>query len=616
MESDPGLFFPSVMLGVRDVNVFPMYGTRKNAGDIGAPFFPTNGIATYVAAVGADGGDWSTAIAGTKNYGVTGTAGGSVTTTLSASAPSTAVLLNVTQGSNTVAAASGTLTSTPVAVMNIPGQTTLPVITVGTGGIGISGNTLPVSAAVTFTGSPVIQIDGELLTVTNGSGTASLTVTRNVGGTTAAAHSAGAVVFSTVSSSSLALLAQPTASGQAIAGTAVLSLAASAAAMTTIQVDTNTASTTSEVRTVQTVTGSSSPYFVTLDAPLYFSHNSGVAVVSVVSPFTHVVLPSNNLPSLTVEKNIGGYQSLQFQGTKIDKYSIKAEASDAPVSFTASVVAKNYSILGNSTATGGAQSITSIAASTPSTGYVTYTSTANSFVPGQTVVVSGASATVGGFNITGTVVSATATTFTLLNSATGATSSASATSPAPSSISVINEIPFVFSEANLQMNFGYGGLVTASQVSNISIDIENGLKPTYTFNQSHDLQFLTPVTRKVTGQVDVVFTSLTDAQWGFFSIMNEQVQGSLQLTFTHPSVSPNTVGNSSNFSDVGYSFTIALPAVSFSKYADAIKLEDVVMTTLNFEAAYNIAGSGSTSGLGPNQSTIQSQIIDGRYLPF
>lgn len=602
------------MMGVRDINVFPLYGTRKNAGDIGAPFFPTNGVATYVAAVGADGGDYTTAIAGTKNFGVTGTAGGSVSTTLSSAASATGALINVTQGLNTTSVSSGTLSTTPIAVMNIPGQTTLPTVTVGAGGITNVATSLPLTFSVTFTGTPIIQIDGELLTVTGGSGTTTLTVTRGTGGTTAATHAAGAVVFSTVSSTSSTLVVRPTATGQVIAGTVALSLTATAAASTIIQVDTNSSTTAAEVRTVQTVTGAG-PYIVTLDAPLYFDHASGAAVISVVAPFTHTVLQSNNLPSLTLEKNIGGFQSLQFAGAKIAKYTLKAEAGETPVSFTASVIAKNYAIYGNSAQTTGSLAVTAIAASTPSTGYVTYTAANSSNLNvGEVVTVTGA--TTFGYNITGPVVSYTATTFTLANSATGSTSTATASSPAPSAISVVNELPFVFAEANVQLNFGYGGLVATSQVQNVSIDIENGLKPTYTFNNSHDLQFLTPVTRKVSGQLDVVFTSLTDAQWGFFSIMQEQIQGSIQLTFTHPTGVPNQAGTgSTTFSDVANSFTISLPACSFAKYSDSLKLEDVVMSTLNFEAAYNIGGSGSGS-YGPNQSTIQSQIVDGRYIPF
>ena len=151
------------------------------------------------------------------------------------------------------------------------------------------------------------------------------------------------------------------------------------------------------------------------------------------------------------------------------------------------------------------------------------------------------------------------------------------------------------------MNFGYGSPVQVSQISNITIDIENGLKPTYTFNGSHDLQFLTPLTRKISGQMDVVFTSLDDATWGYFNIMQNQIQGSLSLSFTHP-----VTGTGSQATPSNGAFSISLPAVNFAKYADAIKLDDVVMTTLNWEAAYSLSTA----------TTISSTVTNKQYLPY
>jgi len=451
MESDPGLFYPQLMMGIRDVNVFPLYGTRKNAGDIGAPFFPTNGIGMFVAAIGSDGGDYTNYIASSQGNGVTGVYTTGASTTLSSAVTQGAVVLTVTTSSTTAVVTSGTVTGTAVPVVNFPG-------------------TSLVAAATTITGTT--------------------------------------------------LSAAATGSGQVLAGQNTITVT-SATGITTgvyVQIDANVSgTTTSEVRKVTNVASTT----ITLDTPLYFTHANSAAVKVVAGPFTHTILQGNNLPSLTVEKNIGGYQSLQFTGTKVDKFSMKAEASDTEVTMTSNVIAKTYNVMDT-----------------------------------------------------------------------------------PSAVSVINELPFVFSEANLTINFGYGGgAVVATQVSNVSIDIENGLKPTYTFNNSHDLQFLTPITRKITGQFDVVFTSLDDATWGFFNIMQNQVQGSLSLTFTHPTGSVPSPNPSA-----GYAITISLPAVNLAKYADALKLDDVVMTTLNFEAAYAI---GATP-----PSTINSTITDGRWLPF
>ena len=112
--------------------------------------------------------------------------------------------------------------------------------------------------------------------------------------------------------------------------------------------------------------------------------------------------------------------------------------------------------------------------------------------------------------------------------------------------------------------------------------------------------------------MDVVFTSLTDSQWGFFDIVQGQIQGSITLTFTHPSgsttTSPYVQGYATTTTNAGYGVTITLPACNFAKYADSIKMEDVVMTTLNFEAAYPLGAA--------TPQTIQTTIVDGQYLPF
>jgi hypothetical protein len=439
------------MMGVRDVNVFPMYGTRKNAGDLGAPLFPTNGIPALVASIGADGGDYTTAIAGTSGYGVAAYSVSSPTTTLSAAVTQAAILVSTTAGSY-AATVSGTIVSAPVKLFNFSGATAV----ISNGTTTITGTTLSTAALAT---------------------------------------------------------------GQAIGGVNQISVGASIAANSYIQVDTNNTSTgtTSEIRKVTAVSGSG-PYTLTLDKPLYFTHLNGASVYVIGTSSSpgqcvHTILQGNNLPSLTIEKNIGGFQSLQFSGAKIDKYALKAEASDAAVSFTASTIAKSYTVLDT---------------------------------------------------------------------------------PNPIS-NIVNEAPFVFAEATAQLNFGYGSPVTVAQLSNISLDVENGLKPTYTFNQTHDLQFLTPLTRHISGQFDVVFTSLDDATWGYFNIMQNQIQGSLSLSFTHASTNS--------------AISLSLPAINLAKYADALKLDDVVMTTLNFEAAYNI-------GAASNPSTINTTVTNTQYLPY
>lgn len=542
------------MMGVRDLNVFPLYGQRKNTGDVGAPFFPGNGIAMYVAAIGADGGDYTVAIAGTKGYGVTGTASGVGTGAIATGNAITqaAVLLN-TNGTTTVSVASGTLSGSAVPVYNFPGAATVTA-----------------AGSTTFTGSTVT---GTTLTTT------------------------------------------ATDTGQAIAGINTVVLTGTATGIvagTYVQIDVNGSTTTAEVRKVTNVTTATTTT-LTLDYPLFFTHAVGAAVIGVTGPFTHTVIPTNVLPSLTIEKNIGGYQSIQFTGSRVDKYGLKIETSDAPVSFSAGVTSQSFQILGGVNA-----ATLSGAVSNSAKTQVTYATAApHGYSVGQQVSVSGVTGTggAGTFNVIEVVLAVpTTSTFVLANTVTATYSTGGAVASTLTPITVANELPFVFSEAVVNMNFGagYGGNVQASQVANLSLDVENGIKPTYTFNGSHDLQFLTPVSRKISGQMDVVFTSLTDSQWGFFDIMQGQIQGSVALSITHPTgsttTSPYVQGYTTATTNAGYGLNITLPAVNFAKYTDALKMEDVVMTTLNFEASYPLGTS--------NPQTIQSTIVDGQYLPF
>ena len=240
----------------------------------------------------------------------------------------------------------------------------------------------------------------------------------------------------------------------------------------------------------------SAPFFPTNGVSMFVAAIGTDTVTSASGgKYLHTISAANSLPSLTIEKNIGGYQSLQFAGAKIGKYSVKASTGDTPVEFSASVISKSAAIL-----------------DTPS-----------------------------------------------------------------SPISVVNESPFVFAEATLSM-FGDSNIVS---VTSVSIDIENGLKPTYTFNGSHDLQFLTPLTRKVTGQIQVVFDSLNDTDWGYYLKMMAGTQTSLTVSFTHPT---------------GQAMTITLPQINLAKYADDIKLDNVIMSTLDFEASYSLATAAPSIG--------------------
>lgn len=338
------------------------------------------------------------------------------------------------------------------------------------------------------------------------------------------AHYAGSIDGPLFPSNAMALLVasigQDAAPGQGVVGTAGTgsttlagSVSAGASTITVasatgfasnqiVQIDVNSGTTTtSECRKI-TVSGTT----FTLDQPLTYAHSSGVAVVGVVAPYTHSISQQNTLPSLTVEKNLGSFQSLQFAGCRVNKMALKAPVGNEPVSITADMM-------------------------------------------GQSV----------------------------------------ATLSSPTAISITDEKPFVFSEASLTI-FGFG----RTDTSNVTVDIENGLKETYTYSQSHGPSFLTPVTLHTSGTIDVVWSSLTDSNYGDWTKTHNQTLGAFAFTLAHPSS--------------GGTITINQPQIVLSKFANDVKMEDVIMSTLSYEASRPQSGS--------NQYTISATVINNVYLAY
>lgn len=270
-----------------------------------------------------------------------------------------------------------------------------------------------------------------------------------------------------------------------------------------VQIDVNNTvgPTTSECRKI-TVSGTT----FTLDKALTYAHASGINVIGVVAPYTHSIQQANLLGSLTVEKNLGSWESLQFTGARVNKLSVTATATDTEAVMSADMVAKSVAVL---------------------------------------------------------------------------------TSGSTSPIAITNESPFVFAEVTVSL-FGQ----TVAQASSFSLDIENGLKSTYTMNSTHNLNFLTPVTRRVSGKIDVVFTSLDDATWGYFNQMVAGTTGTLTITLAHPST--------------GGSVVFTMPKVLLKRAPDAVKMEDVIMTSLEYEVFLNLT----------TLQTISATIIDQSYLPL
>ncbi|MER6350673.1 phage tail tube protein [Streptomyces sp. NPDC001634] len=365
LDLDPGLFFPKVMMGQRDVNIFPLYGQYKNAGSITGPLFPTNAAALISASIGADA---------SAGFGVTGSTPTSSTTT---SAP-------VTAGATTVT----------------------------------------VTSATGYTVGGIIQVD----------------------------------------------------------------------------VNNTVTPTTAECRKIASIASNT----LTVDVAFTYAHASGATVAVVTAPFTHSIQQANTLPSLTVEKNLGGFESLQFSGSRVNKFGLQVTNGNQEATVTADVQAKHAAVLAT-----------------------------------------------------------------------------------PSSISVINELPYTFAETTLSLNSQ-----TVAQATSADLSVENGLKDTYTFNSSHELQFLTPLTRTVSFKADLVFTSLDDPTWGYWTQMTTGTDFSTTLALTHPA-SGGTV-----------SFT--MPKAKIKTYTDAVKIDDVIISTITFDVYLNLT----------TLQTISASVVNSSYLPL
>lgn len=284
------------------------------------------------------------------------------------------------------------------------------------------------------------------------------------------------------------------------ATTVIVTSAAGISVNSFIQIDVNSVagSFTSEVRKVTAVATNT----LTLDTALTYAHGNGVNVWLVAAPYFHYMAQANTLSSLTVEKNLGNFESLQFAGCRVNKLGISMSATNTEGTITADLMAKSVAVLAS-----------------------------------------------------------------------------------PSAIAITNESPWVFAESTVTL---FNQVV--AQAISVEINIENGVKDTYTMNSSHNPQFLTPVTRAITGKIDIVFTSLDDVTWGYYNQMVAGTSGPLLLSFAHP-----TTG--------GY-MTIYLPKVVLSKTPDSVKMEDIITTSLEWTAFLNI----------PTLQTISAALLNQTWL--
>ena len=438
MEEDPGWFAPHLMQGLRDLQVYNLYGEAKFNGTINGPIFPANAIQTLSAAIGADN---------LTGAGITGTITTPTSTTLNGS---------------TIAGA------TTVVLTSATGFATGQEVIIDTGGIqeirritNVATNTLTLQDALVY------------------------------------AHNSGVTAVTGVTTT---LSAPSIATATSVTVTSATGISNG----TIIQIDVNSVagSLTSEVRKVTNVVSTT----LTLDQALVYAHASGAVVTIVQAPFTHIIQEQNTLPSLTVEKNAGGYQSLQFAGCRVNKYEMKAPTGNSAVEVSMELMGQSVAVLGS-----------------------------------------------------------------------------------PTAISVSTDVPFVFAEANLLF---FNTLRT--DVHNVSVSIENGVKETYTYSNFHGPSFLTPVTLHVMGAVDVVWSSYNDTTYGDFNRLINGTLGTLIFTLVHPAS--------------GGTITITLPQIVVSKFAQDIKMEDVILANLSYEASRPLSGL--------QQYTIQAQVANAVYLPY
>ncbi len=87
------------------------------------------------------------------------------------------------------------------------------------------------------------------------------------------------------------------------------------------------------------------PLFPTNGIP-FLIYGIGSDMVSGSSPtYTHSITATNRLPSLTIEKNLGGHQSEQYAGCRISKLSIRSQATNSAAEITAEIIAQSAAIL-------------------------------------------------------------------------------------------------------------------------------------------------------------------------------------------------------------------------------------------------------------------------------
>ena len=276
IDEDPATFSPSTMIGVISTDVYPMQGEVKVAGGIKSPLYATNAIPMLIGSIGKDA---------TAFNGVTGTA---AISTIGSPGNTTSVTSFAATGVTSISLASATGSASNQCWL-------------------ISGSTDPAGGW---------EVVGGTLASTT------ITVTSPAGGTTK-------VHTGTISVKTCGALSNGSVSAAGASITLATGLGALFASTNVVQVDVNGTTTTSELRKV-TVAGDvltisdSAPY-----AGWSFAHATAVQVVNVTGGLFYHAIPSGDLDSFTVEKNVGGVESLIHPGVRFAKGSLACPSGNA-----------------------------------------------------------------------------------------------------------------------------------------------------------------------------------------------------------------------------------------------------------------------------------------------
>lgn len=228
------------------------------------------------------------------------------------------------------------------ASFGVIGTFATPTSTTLNGTISAGATSFVVTSATGFvTGQQVIIDTGTFQEVRKISNVVSTTI--SISDAVAFGHTSGVTVSTYASTTTLnGALTAPTT-------TVVVTSAAGLAIGNIVQIDINTVSgtTTAECRKITNIVSNT----LTIDQAVTYNHANGAAVSLVAAPFTHTFVEgASSLPSLTVEKNLGSFQSLQFAGCRVNKFDLKMPVGNTAAEMTADLMGRSVAVLDSPTA--------------------------------------------------------------------------------------------------------------------------------------------------------------------------------------------------------------------------------------------------------------------------